>query len=147
MTRKCSECRETKSISEFYVRRRDDNGHPVTWRGQCKSCLVEVNRRWEKKRRRSNAPVDREKGCRLDITPFRAWLSERLVVAHGGSVQGLAHELKVDERRLWDWLHNARQVHIDMVDRALLNAGWMLVDVYPELYVFGEEQMDLGVAA
>lgn len=133
--RTCRRCHVTQPADEFYVTRRDTAGAPVTRKWTCRTCTHDQAARWRtRKQQTATAPVDREHGTLLPIGPFRDWLDRRLTMGEY-DLGSLAAALGVSDRRLYAWMHVNQRVHIDVVDRALLTEGSvMLRDLYPELY-------------
>lgn len=91
-------------------------------------------------RRQAREARNRETSCRLPAEPWRAWLR-----SHQGRFETsteFAAWLGVDESSLRKWLDGTNGVRLDAADAALCRAGepHMLMELWPELYDFDEEQ-------
>lgn len=68
----------------------------------------------------------------VPVEPFAQWVKHQL---ERRPVRELAMWLNVGERAIWRWLNESNTIHIDSVDRALVNAGQqhLLNELYPVL--------------
>lgn len=120
--KQCSRCDHWYSLSDF---RKRTYGHD----NRCLSCA----RREARERYYEVKHLPRDQPLELPAEPFARWLRKQ--VARDG-IGITAHRIHLSERNVRHYVQgDAKRVHIDTVDKALLRVGsLMLRDLYPDLY-------------
>lgn len=155
-TKKCVQCKRHLSYDNFYRR------EGKYYFARCRECHIEAGKEIYDRQKQREGERGKEGVLRLDARPFSQWLRElyeqekRAAEFENPGVTG-EHIKKLalpqvrsriggmPERRLWALLRDRQStVHIDTVDKALVNEGRTdhvskLREMYPALYQFDEE--------
>jgi hypothetical protein len=112
-------------------------------KSSCRDCSNRLSNLAHERRRallaESECPVDHEIAGNLPIGPWREWVARQIDRAggyNGGGLKIVAYEIGITERSIGRWLHDAKYVRLDIVDKALCNCGtpWVLRELYPDLF-------------